>query len=205
VCSILPYDVVCMNGRVLATIALLAVANALGMLAAQDDTAALTGLSDPSAVIASRKALMTDMERLMRPIDSYTAGEAVEPETMHSAAVTISAMLLATAHLFPPTTNRYDADAEVPETIALPAIWQDFGTFYSMTQAASAAADTLSSASGERGLHDAALGLRGACDACHGLFLLPYEPATITNEDLDFDFDSFFDDLEVDEPDEDKR
>jgi cytochrome c556 len=178
------------------TVLLVAILAAPGVVAAQDDSPGWTGITDPESVIASRQGLMTEMERLMRPIDSYTVDEPIDPETIRSAAVTIAQILLATPHLFPPTTNLYDDKAEIPVTIALPPIWKDFETFESLALAASAAADSLSSASDHDALVAGALGLRAACDACHTLYLLPYKPSTVTSEDLDFDFDSFFDDLD---------
>lgn len=179
---------------------LVAVLAGSGAAWTQDSEPGWTGVTDPAAVIASRQGLMTEMERLMRPIDTYTVDESIEPDTMRSAAISISQMLLATPHLFPPTTNLYDDEAEMPETIALPAIWEDFPTFVSLAKAASAAADSLSAATGHDALVSGALSLRASCDACHALYLLPYERSSVTSEDLDFDFDSFFDD--IDETDE---
>jgi len=178
------------------TVVVLAALAAPGLVAAQDDLPGWTGITDPEAVITSRQGLMTEMERLMRPIDSYTVDEPIDPETIRSAAVTIAQILLATPHLFPPTTDLYDDEAEMPVTIALPAIWKDFATFDSLALAASASASSLSTAKDHDALVAGALGLRAACDACHALYLLPYKPSTVTSEDLDFDFDSFFDDLD---------
>lgn len=175
----------------------LAVAAGFTGIACADDPAPAdgpgwTGLTTPEDVILARQALMTEMERLMRPIDSFTAGEPADPADLRSAAVTISQILLALPHLFPPTTNRYDPAAATPVTIALPAIWQDFPTFSALAAAASAAATTAASATDAQALKAGGQNLRGACDACHAPFLRPYAPATVTDEDAQFDFDALF-------------
>jgi cytochrome c556 len=151
-----------------------------------------TGLTNPEDVILARQALMTEMERLMQPIDSLTAGEPADPDELRSAATTIAQVLLALPHLFPPTTNRYDPAAATPVTIAMPAIWQDFPTFRALADAASAAATTLASATDADALAAGSQRLRAACDACHAPFLRPYVPSTVTDEDREFDFDALF-------------
>ncbi|MBN1241014.1 MAG: cytochrome c [Gammaproteobacteria bacterium] len=157
------------------------------------DGPAWTGTSHPEDVIAARQALMYEIEQSMKPLDAYAAGEAGDPEKLKAAAGTIAAMLLAVPHLFPPTTNLYDSAAETPATLALPAIWQDFPAFYDLSSAAADAASNAASVTGDAGLSGAATALRGACDGCHALYLRPYEPAEVSSEDLEFDFDSVFD------------
>ena len=56
----------------------------------------------------------------------------------------------------------------------------------------SGAVTTLSEAATPDALRTAALALRATCDACHAINLRPYEPSEVTEEDLDFDFDSIF-------------
>lgn len=153
-----------------------------------------TGVTRPQDVIAARQALMFEMERLMQPIDSFTVGEPAEPSALTSAATSVAEMLQAVPHLFPPTTNLYDPDAEAPPTIALPAIWQDFDAFYALAGAASAAAKNLASTTGTEPLKAAGRNLRSTCDACHTLFLRTYVPDTVNEEDRDFDFDAIFED-----------
>ncbi|MGD2167249.1 MAG: cytochrome c [Gammaproteobacteria bacterium] len=163
---------------------------------AQLDGPGWTGRTDPEAVIAARQALMTEMERLIMPIDLFTVGESADPDDLRSAALSIAQMIRAFPHLFPPTTDLYDAQADTPATLALPAVWDDFPAFYSLSAAATAAAQALSMATSESELTAGAKGLRAACDACHASFLLPYTPSTITSEDLEFDFDSLFEEIE---------
>ena len=93
-------------------------------------------------------------------------------------------------HLFPPTTNRYDPKAEQPQTLALPGIWQSFGSFYKLAAAASTAAESMAEAKGDQQLRTASLGLRASCDACHTLYLRPYAPPKVLPSDINFDFDS---------------
>ena len=157
-----------------------------------DSVQGWTATSHPEKVIAARQALMFEIERLMVPIDSATIGPPADFEVLNSAAMSISAMLSAVPHLFPPPTNLYDPAVEIPVTIALPAIWSDFETFSAMADASTTAAASLSqaSAAGAQAVQAASLNLRATCDACHSLFLRPYVPATVNSEDLEFDFDS---------------
>ena len=151
-----------------------------------------TGVTNPQDLILARDMLMVELEELMKPIDTYTVDDTISPKTITANAKTISAMLLAVPHLFPPTTNLYNPKAEQPVTLALPRIWKEFPSFYAMASAASSSADTLAYTTGPDALHTGALNLREACEACHDLFLLPYEPQKPTAEDLNFDFDSVF-------------
>jgi cytochrome c556 len=156
------------------------------------DAPGWAGVTNAEDVIVARQALMTEMERLMRPIDSYTVGEPADPDDLRSAGTTIAQMLLAFPHLFPPTTNLYDPDSDAPVTIALPTIWDDFPTFSTLASAAYSTATAMGSAAEAEPLKAAGVSLRAACDACHALFLRPYVPSSVTKEDLEFDFDAFF-------------
>lgn len=151
-----------------------------------------TGITDPMGVIEARQALMLEIEQLMQPIDTYTVDDSVDRDEIRAAAHTISVMLMAVPHLFPPTTNIYEPDNNLTPTLALPRIWEDFSTFTAMATAASSAATSLSEATGPDDLRQGALALRGSCDACHELHLRPYEESEVTDEDRNFDFDSIF-------------
>ena len=165
------------------------------------DAPGWTGVTNPEGVILARQALMVEIERLMRPIDSFTVGDPVDPAELKSLALTVSQIMLAVPHLFPPTTNLYDPEAELPVTIAMPAIWDDFATFETLSQAAASAAEAMSTMS-DAALRNGALNVRAACDACHALYLRPYVAPTVTSEDLDFDFDAFFEHVEQDTDDQ---
>lgn len=148
-----------------------------------------TGVTNPQDVIAARSQLMAQIEQLMLPIDTLQVEKAGDPAVLAANAAAISAMLQAVPHLFPPTTDLYDPKAEIPATIALPAIWKDFGTFYTLAGAAAKAADAMAMAKGEEAQRTASAQLRGSCDACHKLFLRKYEEPKAKASDADFDFD----------------
>jgi cytochrome c556 len=149
-----------------------------------------TGTAHVDDVIAARFGLMVEAERLMQPIDLYTIDEPAEPEALRTAAGTVGYLLRALPHLFPPTTNLYDPEAETPKTIALPSIWENFDDFYALAGAAAAAAERMAATSDAEALRARAIELRGSCDACHAQYLRKYEGPSISTEDLDFDFDS---------------
>jgi len=151
-----------------------------------------TGLTKPMEVIHARGELMSHMEMLMEPIDTLTV--ATRPVSnvaqLHQNAEMIAAMLTALPHLFPPTTNLYDPKTTTPPTIALPAIWTSFDSFYAMAQAAARAAKEFTAVQGDKPLRTASLRLRASCDACHALYLRKYEPPKASAADSQFDFDA---------------
>jgi len=151
-----------------------------------------TGITNPLDVIAARQDLMIEIEDLMLPIDTYTVDPNEDPDELREHAYIISVMMSAIPHLFPPTTNLYEPDNDLTPTLALPQIWQDFSTFTAMAKATTQAAVRLSKTGDPDALREGALALRGTCDACHQLHLRPYEASTVSEEDLNFDFDSIF-------------
>jgi cytochrome c556 len=163
----------------------------IALLSTPADTAAPDASEniDPLDIIAARQALMVASEDLMRPIDTFTVDESIDPELMRANAAAIAAMLLVVPPLFPQNTNLYDADAEYPLTLALPPVWDNFQGFYGLAAAAADAATALVESLDSNELRSASLGLRGACDACHSLYLLPYEAPEVKAPDANFDFD----------------
>jgi Cytochrome C' len=150
-----------------------------------------TGVSKPQDVIAARGELMEELEHLMEPIDTFQVVDTDNVIGLRLAANTVHVMLLAVPHLFPPTTDLYDPKAEIPATLALPAIWKDFDTFYRLAGAASKAAETMADTpAGKQQLRAEGLALRASCDACHALFLRPYHESKVSDADINFDFDS---------------
>jgi len=143
-------------------------------------------------VIHARGELMEHMEMLMMPIDTITVqtGAVKNIDLLHQNAEAVSAMLLAVPHLFPPTTNLYDPKSQTPPTIALPAIWKNFDSFYGLAQAASKAAEEMGTVLGDKALRAASLKLRASCDACHTLYLRKYEMPKVLPSDYTFDFDA---------------
>ena len=154
------------------------VAPTAGAAAAPGSEPGWTGITEPNEVIEARRALMTQVETLMKPIDSFIVGEPADAATLRTNATTIEPMLLALPHLFPPTT-------------ALPTIWQRFPAFQTFAESAERAAAALAkSEDGEQPLRDASARLRASCDACHAAFMKPYTPPVVTDEDREFDFES---------------
>ncbi len=151
-----------------------------------------TGVTNPKDVITARQELMEHIELLMEPIDTIQVKGVRAADGLRASAATISAMLLAVPHLFPPTTNRYDPKVTEPATLALPGIWKDFGSFYKLAGAAAKAAEEMADTQGKEPLKTAGLKLRASCDACHALYLRPYEPPRILDSDREFDFESAF-------------
>jgi cytochrome c556 len=153
-----------------------------------------TGLSKPLEIIHARGELMAHMEELMVPIDTITlpSQPVRNVEQLRLNAEVVGAMLQAVPHLFPPTTNLYDPKSQAPPTIALPAIWKNFDSFYSLAQSASHLAEEFAAARGDSALRAAGLKLRAGCDACHELYLRKYEPPKFLPSDYEFDFDAAF-------------
>ena len=149
-----------------------------------------TGLTAPGEVIEARRGLMDELEVLIKPIDSFTTGEPADLALLQSTARTMSRMLLAVPHLFPPTTNLHDSTVLESATNTLPAVWQNFDTFLALADASETAARTMAETTGAEPLRAAARNLRASCDACHALSLKAYVKPEVTQEDLEFDFDS---------------
>jgi cytochrome c556 len=149
-----------------------------------------TGLTEPEEVIEARRVLMTEAERLMKPVDGYIVGEPADPAVLRANAASLEALLLALPHLFPPTTNRFDPTVLDPPTVALPSIWQRFPAFLTFAESAERAAATLRDAEDTEALRTASARLRGMCDTCHAQFMKPYTPPKVLPEDLEFDFES---------------
>ena len=134
---------------------------------------------------------MANLESLMKPIDSMLAGPVGDPVLLQENAGTIGTLLHAVPHLFPPTTNLYDAANPTPPTVALPAVWRNFNTFYRQSEASIEAAEAMATTQGgEADLRKFGAALRGSCDSCHALFLRKYVPPKIQPSDAEFDFES---------------
>jgi cytochrome c556 len=149
-----------------------------------------TGLTEPAEVIEARRVLMTEAERLMKPIDGFSIGELGDPAALRSAAITLESLLLAVPHLFPPTTNLFDPQLHDPPTVALPTIWDRFAAFETFAASAERAAAALATAEDGEPLRAASARLRASCDGCHASFMKPYTPPQVTDEDRNFDFES---------------
>jgi cytochrome c556 len=149
-----------------------------------------TGVTHPKELIAARLELMEHVEELMKPIDTLTVEDIEDSPQLHTNAEVIGAMLTTLPHLFPPTTNLYDATSRDPATLALPSIWGNFDNFYNLAMVAVKAADAMAKAEGKVQQRAASLQLRATCDACHDLYLRSYVPPKVQASDYEFDFDA---------------
>lgn len=150
-----------------------------------------TGVTNPLDVIAARAALMSEIEQLMIPLDSFTAGDTYDLDMLRQNAEGVSKLLKVVPHLFPPTTNLYNADDEIPVTLAQADVWENFDVFTSLAAEAVKVADEASKTSDPEAFRQKALDIRTACAACHDSFLLTYEAPALSDEDENFDFGGF--------------
>ena len=150
------------------------------------------GPVDTAEIIEARRVLMRQVQRSMQPIDAFTVEGTGDAATVRAAAETIEAMMLAFPHLFPPATNLYDATLSEPPTIALPAVWEGFATFSAAAEKSERTAAAVAASTDAASLRTAAVALRTSCEDCHARFTQAYIPPRVTQEDLDFDFDSVF-------------
>jgi cytochrome c556 len=124
--------------------------------------------------ILARKTLSDAFCDKMDLIEKAARSRARIPDAARDAADTISVLLLAFPHLFPPTSNRWTPDGNVDpvaETLASPEIWSDFPGFYRRAKDASRIAFTLSRAPTDEEFRTLTMDLRVACDSCHALYL----------------------------------
>ena len=88
-------------------------------------------------------------------------------------ADTISIMLMAFPHMFPPSTNQWVAGADrdpATDTYASPEVWVRFPDFYQLADAASKIAFAASRAKRADDFKAQIVQLRSACDGCHAAF-----------------------------------
>jgi cytochrome c556 len=139
-----------------------------GAARCQDQSAAT-----PKDAIYARKILMDSIDDHMNAVEG-TTGQTIDLDTAQQHADTISAMLLAFPHLFPPSTNQWQPNAQrdpAHDTYASPDVWKNFADFYQQAMAASKLAFNASRAKQEGDFKKAAASLRVACNACHSAYL----------------------------------
>lgn len=140
--------------------------------------AAWSQSAPPTAVkdeIFARKILMDTIDRHMDQLDwMLSSDKAIDLAHAVEHADTISAMLQAFPHLFPPSTNQWRPGAKrdpARDTYASPALWTNFADFYRRAAAASRIAWKASRVKREADLRTQFTALRAACDSCHAAYL----------------------------------
>lgn len=129
----------------------------------------------PKDTIFARKILMGAIDMNMDEIETMLApeGKLVLSDAQEHAE-TISTMLMAFPHLFPPATNQWKEGATrdpATDTFANPAIWSNFPDFYWRATEASKIAWNASRAKKPEEFRSLAGQLRQRCNACHALNL----------------------------------
>jgi cytochrome c556 len=160
-----------LGGAVVATLLTAAVCG-IGTVALGQDQSAATAKD----AIFARKVLMGAIGNNMDEIDTMLETGKIDIPHASEHADTISIMMMAFPHLFPPASNEWKADAQRDpgvDTFSAPEIWTRFTEFYQLAQAASKAAYAVSRAQTADEFNKFGTELRQACDACHATFMKP--------------------------------
>jgi cytochrome c556 len=129
----------------------------------------------PKDTIFARKILMGAIDMNMDEVETMLApeGKLVLSDAKEHAE-TISTMLMAFPHLFPPATNQWKQGADrdpATDTFANPALWSNFTDFYQRASEASKIAWSASQAKRPDEFRTQIKQLRQRCNACHALNL----------------------------------
>jgi cytochrome c556 len=129
----------------------------------------------PADAIFARKIMMDTIDSQMNEVEAMLAatGKLDLAEARDHADV-ISVMLMAFPHVFSPATNQWRpgvARDAGRDTYASPEAWTNFADFYARAGAASKVAYRASRAREERAFRTLIAELRGACNACHAIYL----------------------------------
>jgi len=136
---------------------------------AQDQSAAV-----PGDAIVARKTMMDTLSDHMDQIEAMIQTNKINLKEANEHADTISVMLMAFPHLFPPSTNQWKAGADIDPvtgTYASPDVWTKFADFYKRANDASKTAYDMSRAEKDDDLKAKTAQLRTACNACHAAYL----------------------------------
>ena len=155
---------------VLGCAALAAAVLGTGFMASAQDQSAATAKD----VIFARKTLMNSISDNMDQIETMISTGKIDIDDAHEHADTISVMLMAFPHLFPPTSNQWKPNADIDpatDTFASPDAWTKFSDFYQRAAAASKTAYEMSRAAKVDEIKTHANELRSACNGCHALYL----------------------------------
>lgn len=136
---------------------------------AQDQSAAKV-----EDVIMARKTLMDTLSDNMDQIEQMISTNKIDLADAHEHADTISVMLMAFPHLFPPASNQWKPGVEIDPvtgTYASPDLWTKFADFYKRAGDASKTAYDMSRAEKADELKAKTAVLRSACNDCHAAYL----------------------------------
>ncbi|HTP92524.1 MAG TPA: cytochrome c [Xanthobacteraceae bacterium] len=155
--------------RRLAPIAGLTIAVATAAFAQRPDAAMIKD------EIFARKILMDTVDANMDEIDwMVVSGKPIDLAEAGEHADTISVMLMALPHLFPPDTNQWQPGAKRDpgrDTYASPALWENFQDFYRQAEKVSQMAYAASRARSEAEFRNIFASLRAACETCHAQYV----------------------------------
>ncbi len=129
----------------------------------------------PKDTIFARKILMGAIDMNMDEIETMLApeGKLVLPDAQEHAE-TISTMLMAFPHLFPPATDQWKPGVDrdpATDTFANPDLWSNFADFYQRAAEASKIAWNASRAKRADEFRPLIGQLRQRCNGCHALNL----------------------------------
>jgi cytochrome c556 len=136
---------------------------------AQDQSAATA-----KDVIFARKTMMDTLSDNMDQIEGMISTNKIDLADAHEHADTISVMLMAFPHLFPPSSNQWKPNADLDpatDTYASPDVWTKFADFYKRANDASKTAYDMSRADKADDLKARTAQLRTACNGCHAAYL----------------------------------
>jgi cytochrome c556 len=136
---------------------------------AQDQSAATA-----KDVIFARKTVMDTLSDNMDQIEGMIAANKIDLADAHEHADTVSVMLMAFPHLFPPSSNQWKPNVDLDpatDTFASPDVWTKFADFYKRANDASKTAYDMSRAEKADELKAKTEQLRTACNGCHAAYL----------------------------------
>jgi cytochrome c556 len=156
--------------RAVACVALAGALAATSFIAMAQDQSVATAKD----VIFARKTLMSTVSDNFDQIEAMISTGKLDIADAHEHADTISVMMMAYPHLFPPSSNQWKPNADLDpgtDTFASPDVWSKFPDFYQRAAAASKTASVMSRADKADELKAHAKELRVMCNACHDLYL----------------------------------
>ena len=150
-----------------------------GFAAALLTTSLVAVAQDQSAAkvedtIFARKTMMSSLSDNMDQIEMMISTGKIDLDDAHEHADTISVMLMAFPHLFPPASNQWKPGVDIDPvtgTFASPEVWSKFADFYKRANDASKMAFDMSRADKPDVLKAKTAELRTACNGCHAAYL----------------------------------